>query len=161
MSSDRAPIAAAAPSAPTHPCVRCGKPTAIERGLCEECNPLGLRDSSASQVHGTALVGVIAAIVLLAVVARIAVGGIGPFEAVVRDVQSATSGLNVTLEVTNHGTSAGQTTCQITDPSLTGSTAVAVVQSPRIEPGASRSFTTWTAQFGSEPLPLAVVCQTP
>jgi hypothetical protein len=112
-------------------------------------------------VHGIALLGVIAAIVLLAVVARVALSGIGPFDAAVRDVQSAADGLNVTLEVTNHGTSAGQSTCQITDPSLTGSTAVAVVQSPRIEPGASRSFISWTTQFGSEPLPLAVVCQTP
>jgi hypothetical protein len=159
MSSDPAPLTV--PAAPTHPCVRCGKPTAIERGLCEECNPLGLRDASASQVHGIALIGVIAAIVLLAIVARIAVSGIGPFEAAVRDVQSAADGLNVTIAVTNHGTSAGQSTCQITDPSPTGSTAVAVVQSPRIEPGASRSFIGWTTQFGSEPLPLAVVCKTP
>ena len=161
MSSDPAPIAAPAAPTLTHPCVRCGKPTDIERGLCEECNPLGLRDASASQVHGTALVGVIAAIILLAVVARLAVGGIGPFDAAVRDVQPAADGLNVTLELTNLGTSAGQSTCQITDPSPTGSTAVAVVQSPRIEPGASRSFISWTTQFGSEPLPLAVECRAP
>jgi hypothetical protein len=161
MASDPASLPSPAPAAPTHPCVRCGKPTTIDRGLCEECNPLGLRDASASQVHGTALLSVIAAIVLLAVVARIAVGGIGPFEAVVRDVQSSADGLNVTLDVTNRGTSAGQSTCQITDPSPTGSTAVAVVQSPRIEPGASRSFISWTTQFGSEPLPLAVVCEAP
>ena len=29
-------------------CVRCGQPTGIDHGLCEECNPLGLRDASSS-----------------------------------------------------------------------------------------------------------------
>jgi hypothetical protein len=165
MPADPAPLAvqstADTVAAPTHPCVRCGKPTAIDRGLCEECNPLGLRDASASQVHGVALVGVIVAIVVLAVLGRIAISGIGPFEASVGDVQPAVSGLSVTLEVTNTGSSAGQTTCRITDPSTTGTTAVAVVQSPRIDPGETRSFTSEVTQFGSEPLALAVSCDTP
>jgi hypothetical protein len=158
MSSDPAPIAA---PAPTHPCVRCGRPTAIERGLCEECNPLGLRDSSASQVHGIALMGVIAAIVVLAVVARFAVSGIGPFEAAVSEVGSAGMGLSVTLEVTNTGSSGGQTTCRITDASPQGGSQAAVVQSPRIEPGETRSFTRELTEFGSEPLRLAVECLAP
>ena len=52
--------AAASPDAQpelTHACVRCGAPVAIDVGLCERCNPLGLRDSSASQVHGIAIGG--------------------------------------------------------------------------------------------------------
>jgi hypothetical protein len=159
MSSDPTPIAA--PAALTHPCVRCGRPTDIDRGLCEECNPLGLRDASASQVHGIALVGVIVAIVALAVVARFAVGGIGPFEATVADVQSAGSALTVTVEVTNTGSSAGQTTCRITDASPRGGGQAALVQSPRIEPGETRSFTREVTEFGSEPLPLAVECHAP
>src|SRR3954453_19592330 len=61
------PRLAATPASPTHPCVRCGAPVAIEVGLCERCNPLGLRDSSASQVHGIAIGGVTLAIVLLAI----------------------------------------------------------------------------------------------
>ena len=40
----------------THPCVRCGAPVPLDVGLCERCNPLGLRDSSASQVHGTVVI---------------------------------------------------------------------------------------------------------
>jgi hypothetical protein len=161
MASDPASLPAPVPSAPTHPCVRCGKPTAIDRGLCEECNPLGLRDASSSQVHGTALVGVLLAIVVLAVIGRIAISGIGPFEAAVGDVQPAEAGLTVTLEVKNTGTSAGQSTCRVTDPSPTGSTAVAVVQSPRIDPGETRSFTSEVTQFGSEPRQLAVECGGP
>ena len=161
MASDPASFPSPAPAAPTHPCVRCGKPTAIERGLCEECNPLGLGDASASQVHGIALVGVIAAIVILAVLARIAVSGIGPFEASVGDVQPAGPGLSVTLHVTNTGTAAGQSACRITDENPGGTTAAALVQSPRIEPGETRTFTQDVTEFGSEPLELTVVCEAP
>jgi hypothetical protein len=161
MSPDPAPITAHAAPGLTHPCVRCGKPTDIDRGLCEECNPLGLRDASASQVHGIALVGVIVAILALAVVARFAVGGIGPFDATVGDVQAAGSGLSITVEVTNTGSSAGQTTCRITDASPRGGGQAALVQSPRIEPGETRSFTREVVEFGSEPLPLAVECHAP
>ena len=161
MSSDPTPTAAPAAPPLTHPCIRCGKPTDIERGLCEECNPLGLRDASASQVHGIALLGVIVAIVVLAVVARFAVGGIGPFEAAVSDVSVAGSGLSVTIEATNAGSSAGQTTCRITDASPRGGSQAALVQSPRIKPGETRSFTREVTEFGSEPLALAVECHAP
>jgi hypothetical protein len=161
MSPDPAPITASAAPGLTHPCVRCGKPTAIERGLCEECNPLGLRDASASQMHGIALVGVIVAIVALALVARFAITGIGPFEAAVADVQAAGSGLSVTIEVTNTGSAAGQTTCRVTDASPRGGGQAALVQSPRIEPGETRSITREVTEFGSEPMPLAVECQAP
>jgi len=161
MSPDPAPITAQAAPGLTHPCVRCGKPTDIERGLCEECNPLGLRDASASQVHGIALVGVIVAILALAVIARFAVGGIGPFDATVSDVQAAGSALTRAAEVTNTGSSAGQSTSRFTDASPRGGGQAALVQSPRIEPGETRSFTREVTEFGSEPLPLAVECYAP
>ena len=98
-----------------HACVRCGAPVPIDVGLCERCNPLGLRDSSASQVHGIAIGGVVLAVVLLAVFARISVSGIGPFAASASAVSQG-NGLAVTLAVTNKGTSVGQTTCRVTDP---------------------------------------------
>ena len=37
--------------------------------------------SSASQVHGIAIAGVVAAVIILAIVARLAVSGVGPFDA--------------------------------------------------------------------------------
>ena len=55
-------------------------------GLCERCNPLGLRDSSASQVHGIAIGGVFLFVVVMAIVARLALAGIGPFEGAVAGV---------------------------------------------------------------------------
>ena len=161
MAFDPASLPSPAPVAPTHPCVRCGRPTAIDRGLCEECNPLGLRDASSSQVHGTAFLGVLLAVVVLAVIGRLALSGVGPFTAEVGGVEPADEGLAVTLEVTNGGTSAGQTTCRVTDASPRSSGAAAIVQSPRIEPGETRSFTRELTEFGPEARELAVECHSP
>jgi hypothetical protein len=161
MASDPASLPSPAPVAPTHPCVRCGKPTAIDRGLCEECNPLGLRDASSSQVHGTVFLGVLLAVVVLAVLGRLALSGVGPFSAEIATVSAAADGLTVTLEVTNTGTSAGQTTCRVTDASPRSRGAAAIVQSPRIEPGETRSFTRELTEFGSEARELAVECHAP
>ena len=161
MASDPTSLPSPAPVAPTHPCVRCGRPTAIDRGLCEECNPLGLRDASSSQVHGTVFIGVLVAIVVLAVIGRVALSGVGPFTAVIGSVQPAAAGLTVTFEVTNTGTSSGQTTCSVTDASPRSRGAVAVVQSPRIGPGETRSFTRELTEFGSEVRDLAVECHAP
>ena len=100
----------------THPCARCGAPVPIDAGLCERCNPLGLRDVSSSQVHGIAIAGVFLFVVFLAVAAKFALAGIGPFEAAIAPPVADTGGLTLTLTVTNKGSSTGQSTCQVTDP---------------------------------------------
>ena len=82
----------AAPLGPTHPCARCGAPVAEGIGLCERCNPLGLRDSAASQVHGTVFAVVAITIVLLLVLARLSIAGSGPFPAAVSNVTSTADG---------------------------------------------------------------------
>ena len=92
--------------------MRCGAPVPLDVGLCERCNPLGLRDSASSQVHGTVFLALVGAIVALALVARLVVSGVGPFSATVTDSAPRPDGLAITLTVTNHGTAAGQTTCQ-------------------------------------------------
>jgi len=129
-------------------------------GLCENCNPLGLRDSSASQVHGIAIGGVLLAIVILAIVARISVSGIGPFVASASGVPDG-DGLALTLTVTNQGSSVGQTTCRVTDPAdRTGSTG-AIVLSPRIQPSETRTFTVHVTELGTAAVPLDVACKGP
>jgi hypothetical protein len=145
----------------THGCARCGAPTTIDRGLCEECNPLGLKDVASSQVHGTVFVGVLAAIMLLAVFARLAVSGVGPFPAGVTSVLPSGEGLEVSLTVTNSGTAAGQTTCRLSDPSRRGVGRTAIMLSPRIEPGESVTFSRQVTDFGATPLQLAVECSSP
>jgi hypothetical protein len=75
----------------------------VDVGLCEACNPLGLRDVSATQVHGVAFIGVTVAIIALALVARLAVSGIGPFTPRIAGLVTDGDALAITLTVTNEG----------------------------------------------------------
>ena len=88
---------------PTHACVRCGRPVALSMGMCDRCNPLGLADPAASQVHGTVFLAIGVGIAALAIAARLAVSGVGPFQGSVARVTPTTGGMNVTLTVTNEG----------------------------------------------------------
>jgi hypothetical protein len=133
----------------------------LDVGLCERCNPLGLRDSSSSQVHGIAIAGVIAFVIFLAVVARFAVAGIGPFEARVAQAVADGNGLAVTLSVTNRGTSDGQTTCRVTDPADRTGSAGAFVLSPSIAAGQTVTFTPRITELGATVRPLVVECSSP
>jgi hypothetical protein len=145
----------------THPCARCGAPVPIDVGLCERCNPLGLRDVSASQVHGIAIAGVLVAITLLAVVARLAVTGVGPFEATIMSVLPSGAGLEVMIAVTNEGSATGQTTCRLSDPRDTGGIHPVFLLSPRIEPGETVTYGGMVDGLGSKPIPLLVDCPAP
>lgn len=145
----------------THGCVRCGAPVAIEVGLCENCNPLGLRDVSATQVHGIAFIGVALAIAALALIARMAISGVGPFIPSLAHVVADGDGLAITLTVTNHGSSAGQTTCRLTDPADRSGGGAAFLLSPRIEPGATETFTKPVTGLGSTVRDLVVECSAP
>ncbi len=143
-----------------HACVRCGAPVAIDVGLCERCNPLGLRDSSSSQVHGIVAGGIVAFIVILAVAGRFALAGIGPFEASASAVPDG-AGLAVTLTVTNTGSSVGQTTCRVSDPADRTGSLGGFVLSPQIEPGQTVTFTQHFTELGATVRPLTADCSTP
>jgi hypothetical protein len=147
---------------PSHPCARCGAPVGVDVGLCERCNPLGLKDSASSQVHGTVFLAIGLAIAGLAVAAHLAVSGIGPFEARVAAIRAgaAAGAVVATIEVRNEGDTAGLATCQVTDPADRGRIDSAVVYSPRIQPGATVTFDR-EIDFGSPDRPLAVACSGP
>ena len=162
------PTQAAAPGSrkgpilePTHACVRCGAPVAIDVGLCERCNPLGLRDSSASQVHGLAFIGIVTAITLLAVVGRFALAGVGPFDASIAAVLPDEQGLTLTLIVTNTGSRTGQTTCRVSDPADRTGGIGAFMLSPRIDPGETVTFSQRVTELGHTARQLAVACSAP
>lgn len=148
-------------SEPTHACARCGAPVAQGVGLCEDCNPLGLKDVSASQVHGTAFIGIVAAIVLLALVARLAVSGVGPFTPVLSGVAPDGDALAVTLAVTNHGSNTGRTTCRLTDPADRNGLPGGLLLSPEIEPGQTVTFTKRVTGLGTTVRDLAIACSAP
>ncbi len=161
LSSSPADRSPAAPAEPTHGCARCGAEVPIGVGLCEQCNPLGLKDSAASQVHATVFIGVIVGFLLLAGIARFALLGGGPYPATVDDVTASGSGLAVTLTVTNEGSAEGQTTCRMQDPAQLAGGQDAFVLSPRIPAGERVTFSATVDAFGSEPRPLSVECRTP
>jgi hypothetical protein len=150
----------ATPTGLTHACARCGEPVPLDVGLCELCNPLGLRDAASSQVHGTVFVAIGLAVVGLALVGILAVKGIGPFPAEILGVKPNGDGLTVSLQVTNSGTSLGSTTCRITD--ATGASGhSAFIQSPRIDPGGTITFDAAVTGLGSEAKELDIACSAP
>lgn len=145
---------------PLHGCVRCGRPIPLGDSMCDRCNPLGLSQPSATQVHGIALAGVVIAVILLALLGRAVLSGIGPFEGGVDAVAPAAAGLTVTLTVRNDGDRIGSTTCRIYDPAVGGITPNDVyVQTPRIEGGTSATFSELVTTLGTEVRPLAVACR--
>src|SRR5215204_4797541 len=126
----------AATPEPLHGCVRCGARIPASQAMCERCNPLGLKQPSASQAHGTVILGISVAIVLLAVLARLAVSGVGPFAGGIAGVAADPGGLLVTITVTNEGSSAGSTTCRVGDPEIRGiGPETAFVTSPVVQAG--------------------------
>ncbi len=157
-----APATVPAVSAQTHACARCGAPVALDVGLCERCNPLGLKDSASSQVHGTVFLGVGLAVAMLAIAAHLAVAGIGPFTARVSAVgPGVTSGLLIeTIEVRNDGRATGSATCRLTDPLDPALLHSTFVYTPRIAPGQTVTFDQ-AVTFGSPDRPLSVACTGP
>ena len=143
----------------THGCVRCGKQIPIDESMCENCNPLGLKAPAASQAHGTAILGVAVAVVVLAVLARLLIADVGPFSSSVAGVVPDPNGLRVSIAVSNAGSSSGTTTCRLEDPSLGGIGPQSVfVQSPEVPGGGSVTFDVVVAMFGSTPLELTADC---
>jgi hypothetical protein len=163
-----APATPATPGQPpahptlTHPCARCGAPVALDVGLCENCNPLGLRDAASSQVHGTAILAVGLAIAALAIMAHIAVAGIGPFDATVTAQRAGATAGNIvaTISITNRGSAAGTATCRVSDPADRGIDHSDIVYSPRVGAGATITFDHEVA-FGSLAQLLTVSCSGP
>ena len=157
-----APATIPARPAQTHPCARCGAPVALDVGLCDRCNPLGLKDSASSQVHGSVLLAVGLAIAGLAVAAHFAVAGIGPFTARVTTMTPGPSAgvLVATIEVRNDGNAIGSATCRLTDPTDPALIHSTVMYTPRIAPGETLTFNQ-DVSYGSPDRLLAVACNGP
>jgi predicted nucleic acid-binding Zn ribbon protein len=157
MTSAPTPVPAA--SEPLHGCVRCGARIPLSESMCERCNPLGLKAPAASQAHGTVFLAIGAAVVILAVLARLALNNVGPFTSQVTAVQPDPAGLRVTIAITNTGSAAGRTTCRVADPAIRGiGPESAYVQSPMVDGRATVSFEAVVVSLGTTPKPLSVDC---
>jgi hypothetical protein len=106
-------------------------------------------------------VAVALGIVALALAARFAVAGIGPFGAAVAGMTDNGNGLVAQLQVTNNGSAAGTTTCRISDPALQGSGQPVFVLSPRIAPKATVTFDVQLVGLSGPARPLDVECSSP
>jgi hypothetical protein len=130
-------------------------------GLCDECNPLGMRDTAAGQVHGSVFIAVTTAVIILFVLARWSIAGGGPYPATVESVAPMGAGLAVTLTVTNDGPAEGQTSCRISRRGDRGTGTAAFVTSPRLASHQTKTFRAVVTEFGSTPTDLQVECLTP
>jgi hypothetical protein len=134
----------------------------IHVALCDECNPLGLKQPAATQVHAIAAGGILLFVLFLAVLGRAALKGVGPFTGEVRNVAAATAGgLQVTVAVTNEGSNASATTCRVIGADREVGGPGQVLQTPNVPAGQTIEFTTVIALFGDQPVDLAVDCQSP
>jgi hypothetical protein len=144
----------------THGCVRCGARISLDLSMCERCNPLGLPQPATSQAHGTVALGLFIGVVVIAIVAKLALSGVGPFTGAVAAVLPAAGGLAVTLSVHNDGTKEGTTRCRVFDPRSPGiGDRPAILESPRIAAGTSASFTAVVTVLGTDVRTLDVECR--
>jgi hypothetical protein len=116
---------------------------------------------ASGQVHGSVFIAVTAAIIALAVLARLSLAGIGPFPATVDAVAAEGQGLTVTVTVTNDGDAAGRTTCRIGRVADRGTGAAAFVTSPELGPDETRTFSAVVTELGPVPTELDIACRTP
>lgn len=95
-------------------CLRCGRPTPLGVSLCDQDNPARIKSPSATQVHGTIVIGVLAGFVVLAVLLRVATAGVGPYPATVAGAATrADGGLDVVIQVTNEGSRTAGASCRV------------------------------------------------
>jgi hypothetical protein len=156
-----APTSLPAKPEPTHGCVRCGRPVPIHVALCEYCNPLGLKQPAATQVHAIAAGGILLFVLFLAVVGRGAMQGIGPFKGEIRSVIPVVGGLRVTIAVTNQGTNASATTCRLVGADREAGGPAQLLQTPNVPGGQTIEFSSPVSVFGDQRIDLAVDCQSP
>ncbi len=96
----------------------------------------------------------------LAVLGRIAVGGVGPFTGSIASVAPQPAGLGVTITVRNDGTAAGATTCRVFDATDTGiGPDSSYLLSPSVPAGGSVTFVGSVTTLGTQVRPLAVDCR--
>lgn len=139
-------------SQPHDTCVRCGRPTPLGVSLCDRDNPGRLKAPSATQVHGTIVIGVLAGFVLLLVLLRFVFSGLGPFGTAVDGVATRPDGgLDVVVSVTNNGSRTAGASCRVSPNGAPADTDFVFFTDP-LAPGETRQFTqTVTLPAGAQP----------
>jgi hypothetical protein len=143
---------------PHDTCVRCGRPTPLGVALCEHDNPARIKGPSATQVHGTIVLGLIGGFLLFGLLAALATAGVGPFEAsIAGQATQADGAVELVVRVTNDGTRTSAASCRVSRGGVTGASDAVFFSQP-IPAGETREFTTVLAAPAANPgtLPAAI-----
>ncbi|CAN5186987.1 hypothetical protein BH24CHL7_BH24CHL7_13710 [soil metagenome] len=164
----RTPRPGSVPNTPVGPteahdsCVRCGRPTPLGVALCQHDNPARIKGPSATQVHGTIVLGLLGGFALFALLAALTTNGVGPFGAAVTGTASQADGaIEVVIRVTNDGTRTAAASCRVSRGGVTGASDAVFFTEP-IAVGEMRDFSALLPPpagiTGSRPDALAVRC---
>jgi len=138
---------------PQDRCIRCGRLVPAGVSLCAADNPARIASPSATQAHGTILVGVIAGFVILGLAARLATGNGGPFQSSIQGRASRSDGgAEVTMRIVNAGESASAATCRVTRDGVPRQEDY-TFRTERIEAGESLALTRSLPAPGSGAVP--------
>ena len=128
------------PGEPHDSCFRCGRPTPPGISLCEQDNPGRVKAPSATQVHGTIALGVVAGFIGFMLLAGVVSGGVGPFPARIAGVATqAGGGLEVVVRVTNDGTRLAAASCRVSQGGVQAANDLVFFTEP-IPVGEARDF---------------------
>lgn len=82
--------------------------------MCDTCNPGHIGGASATQVHATIVAAVGVGFLVIALLGRMALAGVGPFPATIDHASiMSDGGLEVTVTVSNQGSKDGPATCRV------------------------------------------------
>jgi hypothetical protein len=154
-------LAPAPTGRPISHCFRCGKETPPGVSVCDADNPGRIKAPSATQVHATILVGVVAGFALFLFLLRFTVGQGGPYAADVSGHIALTDGgVQVAVTITNDGDRDGIANCRITRDGTPRPDDLAF-RTERLAPGATVTVTrTMAAPDGAilNPERMTVIC---
>ena len=135
--------AAALLEQPHDTCVRCGRPTPLGVALCDDDNPGRIKGPSATQVHGTIAIGLIAGFLLLFVVLTKVTtpAASGELAATIPGFTTLADGTTqILVRVTNNSPAAAAANCRVQRGGSVGAGDIEFFTAP-IPPGQTREFT--------------------
>jgi hypothetical protein len=117
----RRPLPATVPSGlidldqPHDTCLKCGRATPLGVSLCNADNPGRIKSPSATQVHGTIVVGVLIGFLALLLLFRLGSSGVSFASTLSGVATRPDGGLDIVVSVQNNGTHASGASCRISN----------------------------------------------
>jgi predicted nucleic acid-binding Zn ribbon protein len=133
----------AALAQPHDTCIRCGRPTPLGVALCDDDNPGRIKGPSATQVHGTIVVGLIAGFILLFVLLGrfLTPAAGGGLAASIPGYSTLADGTTeIVVRVTNTSSAAAAASCRVQRGGAVGAGDIVFFTEP-IPAGETRDFT--------------------